>query len=104
MSAVAPPLTHTFKPQLTRNSPTTTSLDTHLVSIPEEMSADPQNGIVWPLLLHFHGWGGDASECGQTCRSVIPSRGIITVALTGVVGSWNGVGTAASPGPDGATC
>ena len=68
------------------------------------MSADPQNGIVWPLLLHFHGWGGDASECGQTCRSVIPSRGIITVALTGVVGSWNGVGTAASPGPDGATC
>lgn len=72
----------------------------HLVSLPN----DYDNAKPSRLLLSFHGWGGSSTSCGSACSTHFTDHGIITVSLSGYGGSWNGVGTTASPGQDGATC
>ena len=61
-----------------------------------------------PLLLYFHGWGGSGSDCSDYCEAAAEDHGFITAGLTGIGrsgwSSWNGAGTANSPGADGATC
>ena len=60
-----------------------------------------------PLLLYFHGWGSDGSECSGVCDDAADA-GYVTASLTGVGASgwasWNGAGTSTSPGAGGATC
>eukprot|EP00939_MAST-03C_sp_MAST-3C-sp1_P003945 g3945.t1 len=51
----------------------------------------------YPLLLYFHGWGGDRNECGEICE-VARNEGYVTVAMTGMGSSssrasWNGFGS-----------
>ncbi|KAL9179207.1 hypothetical protein ACHAXT_008497 [Thalassiosira profunda] len=64
----------------------------HKYSLPSEYGATPV-----PLLLFFHGWGGNSGSCGSTC-STASDRGYATISLTGIGGkghsnSWNGFGS-----------
>jgi dienelactone hydrolase len=71
----------------------------HTFTIPANYSSE----VPTPLLIYFHGWGGDHKECGNLCRQA-SEHGFITAALSGIEQSWNGVGTTDSPGPAGSTC
>eukprot|EP00929_Paragymnodinium_shiwhaense_P047942 TRINITY_DN24312_c0_g1_i2.p1 TRINITY_DN24312_c0_g1~~TRINITY_DN24312_c0_g1_i2.p1 ORF type:complete len:912 (-),score=131.97 TRINITY_DN24312_c0_g1_i2:120-2855(-) len=73
-----------------------------------------------PLLLYFHGWGGDAKVIAEHdgLGSLSNKQGWITVHAVGMSDvkehpdlgkrfqwtSWNGSGTVASPGPAGPIC
>ena len=62
-----------------------------------------------PLLLHFHGWGGSLTS-GQSFHAHGVENGYLVASPLGFddegtqLTSWNGAGTAASPGPLGPTC
>ena len=62
-----------------------------------------------PLLLHFHGWGGTL-ESGQNFHAQGVADGYLVASPLGFDDegtqptSWNGAGTAASPGPAGRSC
>jgi len=79
---------------------------THSLTIPNnygKVETSPS-----PLLLFFHGWGGNHKECGPRCNSLAADRGFVSVALTGYgpanYASWNHGGSSSSPGSEGATC
>lgn len=61
-----------------------------------------------PLLLMFHGWGGNGAGLMTTMRPQADFSTFIAVAPTGVPenqwSSWNGGGSSDSPGPAGPTC
>lgn len=61
-----------------------------------------------PLLLYFHGWGANGSQCSDYCELAADDYGFIAAGVTGAGpagwSSWNGAGTTGSPGSDGATC
>jgi hypothetical protein len=63
--------------------------------------------VAWPLLLSFHGWGGDHTA-GSKYAQHGKTNGYVVAAPTGYGrsgwSSWNGAGTVASPGPAGPTC
>jgi len=89
----------------TRNVPGTQSR-THRLTIPDNYGTidNPPS----PLVLYFHGWGGNHRSCGSRCESDAASRGFISVSLTGYGptnwNSWNFGGSSSSPGPQGPTC
>mmetsp|Transcript_24482 Transcript_24482/g.48810 ORF Transcript_24482/g.48810 Transcript_24482/m.48810 type:complete len:622 (+) Transcript_24482:134-1999(+) len=74
---------------------------THRYSLPGIYSHDDEDPAPVPLLLFFHGWGGDSSDCSSTCREA-SDRGYATVSLTGIgseygeLNSWNGFGSTQS--------
>ena len=69
----------------------------HAYTYPDTASSDNPA----PLILFFHGWGGDSTECGSTCDRAT-ERGYATIALTGIGedsgdwNSWNGFGSTQS--------
>ena len=69
----------------------------HAYTYPDTSSSDNPA----PLILFFHGWGLDYTECGSTCDRAT-QRGYATIALTGIGGdtgnmnSWNGFGSTQS--------
>jgi len=88
----------------------------YFVRVPE--GYDPNHRH--PLLLFFHGWGGDAKTIAENDElgTLGSQEGLIVVHAVGMAdvspswgeapsftwGSWNGSGTVASPGPDGPIC
>jgi len=67
-------------------------------------------GTPYPLLLWFHGWGGNLdSYTGSAFHSHGATSSYIVVTATGYddddsYNSWNGAGTTGSPGPAGPVC
>lgn len=78
----------------------------HRLTIPINYSKDDNSPS--PVLLFFHGWGGDYRSCGKRCQSEAADRGFVSVAMTGYgpknFNSWRHGGSASSPGPEGNTC
>jgi len=78
----------------------------HRLTIPINYSKDQNSPS--PVLLYFHGWGGDYTSCGKRCQSEAADRGFVSVAMTGYgpknYNSWRHGGSASSPGPKGPTC
>jgi len=90
----------------------------YFVRLPESYRPQQKH----PLLLYFHGWGGDAKTIAENDDlDVMANReGWISIHVTGMSdvpsswigewgaeftwGSWNGSGTVSSPGPAGAIC
>jgi len=74
------------------------------------LPADYSHGTAWPLLLSFHGWGGDHTSSARYSTHGL-SAGYVVAAPRGYDDgwgdgwpSWNGAGTTASPGSAGPTC
>jgi len=76
---------------------------THSLTLPtdykQKMKSDPA-----PLLMYFHGWGGNHNECGTRCTTDAAEKGFVSLTLSGYHGSWNIGGSSSSPGPEGPIC
>lgn len=42
---------------------------------------NPENA--YPVMFHFHGYGGSYHECGSTCVKAAEERGFVVVSMTG---------------------
>jgi len=85
--------------EFTREVPGTQSR-THRLTLPNDYDGNSPS----PLMLYFHGYGGDYKECGNSCVGEAAEKGFVSVTMTGYEESWNFAGSTSSPGPDGATC
>jgi len=74
------------------------------------LPSDYEPGTPYPLLLWFHGWGGNLDGyTGSGFHSHGKTSSYIVVTATGYddddnYNSWNGAGTTGSPGPLGPVC
>lgn len=61
-----------------------------------------------PLILHFHGWGGNQNSCGGACSDMALQKGFVVVTMTGYgpnnYNSWKIGGSADTLNPLGPTC
>lgn len=65
--------------EFTREVPGTQEL-THRLTLPNDY--DPM-GTPPPLMLFFHGWGGNYKSCGDRCDTDAPEKGFVSVSMTG---------------------
>jgi len=84
-----------------------TQTRTHRITIPGNYDSVDENSPS-PVLLYFHGWGGNHKSCGDRCHSEAPDRGFVSLSMTGYgprfFNSWKFAGSVSSPGPEGPTC
>eukprot|EP00957_Ditylum_brightwellii_P079413 6038722-Ditylum_brightwellii.AAC.1 len=62
-----------------REVPDTQEL-THRLTLPNDY--DPM-GTPPPLMLYFHGWGGNHESCRDRCVVDAPKKGFVSVSMTG---------------------
>ena len=70
----------------------------HTIYLPSKYSTK----VPAPVILYFHGHGGDHRECGSLCEKFAPDEGFISVALSGYLKSWRNDGSVGTK--DDATC
>jgi len=59
----------------------------HRLHLPTDYGSE---GVVSPVLLYFHGWGGNHGSCGALCSERAVAEGFVTVSMTGYGPSgWN---------------
>jgi len=77
---------------------------THRLHLPDDYNDDAPP----PLMMYFHGWGGNHDSCGDTCSVTALEKGFVVVTMSGYGrsnwGSWKIGGSADSPGPLGPIC
>ena len=56
-------------------------------------------GTPSPVLLYFHGWGGDFTSCGDECSVTAVDKGFVTVTMSGYSNSWKHGGSTGGSRP-----
>jgi len=64
--------------EFTREVPGTQSL-THRLTLPNDYDGKSPS----PLMLYFHGWGGNHDACGERCVVDAAEKGFVSVSMTG---------------------